>query len=258
VLDRGDLAGAEPSLSEGVLGAVYCPDDGVVDQTATTIAYAHAARALGADVREGFAVARCEAAAGRVTAIIDAAGGRTEAARAVLLLVNAQATPLLASVGAQIDLPRVYPQVVIARPPADVALRHLVGHMERRLAMKRLPSGEIMVSGGWLGRWNEAEERGEVIDANVAANLQDAAAVVPALAGATVASAHADLAEAVGPGLLPVIDRAPECENLYLGTGWTGHGFAIAPAAARLLARWALGSAKPVEFLPFGWREAGS
>ncbi len=35
---------------------------------------------------------------------------------------------------------------------------------------------------------------------------------------------------------------------------WTGHGFAIGPAVARLVATWLLDGEKPPELAPLAWR----
>ena len=43
LVERGELREMEPELSETMLGALYCPNDGVADHFATTKAYAAAA-----------------------------------------------------------------------------------------------------------------------------------------------------------------------------------------------------------------------
>jgi sarcosine oxidase subunit beta len=180
---------------------------------------------------------------------------RHEAARAVIVLANAGAPALLAPLGVRVPALPVCPQVLFTAPVAGLDVRHLIGHLERRLAVKQLPGGDLMISGGWLGRWDEAMQRGDTIEENVAGNMAEASAVFPALAGTAVREAYADRAEAVGPELLPLIDHVPGFSNIVLGTGWSGHGFAIAPAVVRLLAHWLLGGAKPRELAPFHWRE---
>ena len=44
---------------------------------------------------------------------------------------------------------------------------------------------------------------------------------------------------------IPIIDYLPGAANMLVGVGWSGHGWAIAPAVARLLADWALGGERP-------------
>jgi sarcosine oxidase subunit beta len=248
-VERVQLRGIEAALAASVMGAVFCPDDGIADHTATTLALADAARQASAEIREGTRVERLEH-----DAVVLESGERVEAKRAVAVLANAGSSALLATLGVELELPVVYPQIIVANPVERFSLRYLIGHMDRRLAAKQLASGEIMISGGWLGRWNKEEDRAKPLPENIAGNMNDARAVFPALAGVESIRAYADRAESVGPGLLPIIDRLPGHENIVVGAGWTGHGFALAPAVNRLLAGWLLGGERPSEFEELGWR----
>lgn len=248
LVERRDLLHLEPGLSAGVLGAVYCPRDGVVDHTATTLAYAAAAERHGAQIIE-----RTRALSVEQSAVVTA-DGRFEAGRAVVVLANAGARALLEPLGIALPGGRVFPQIVFTDPTAPSSVRHLIGHFERQLAVKQEPDGSLMISGGWLGRWNAAARRGEVVADRVEGNVADARAVFPAMDGASITGAFADRAESVGPELVPVVDFVPGVDRLVVGAGWSGHGFAIAPAVVRLLAQWLLEDTRPAELAPFGWR----
>jgi sarcosine oxidase subunit beta len=250
LVDRDQLRGIEPVLGPGVLGAVFCPGDGIADHTATTLALADAARAAGAEIREGARVERIEG-----DGVVLEDGERIAAGQAVVVLANAGSAALLATLGVTIELPVVYPQIIVANAPERFSLRHLIGHMERRLAAKQLPNDDVMISGGWLGRWNEEERRAKPLAENIAGNMNDARAVFPALAGVEAIRAYADRGESVGPGLLPIVDRVPGFDKVFVAAGWTGHGFALAPAVNRLLAEWLLGGERPAEFEGLGWRK---
>jgi sarcosine oxidase subunit beta len=249
LIERDQLRGIERALGPSIRGAVFCPYDGIADHTATTLALADAARGAGAEIREGSRVERLED-----NAVVLEGGQRVGATRAVVVLANAGTSALLATLGLEIELPVVYPQIIVASPVDRFSLRYLIGHMERRLAAKQLPNGEFMISGGWLGRWNKEEGRAKPLAENIAGNMNDARAVFPALAGVESIRAYADRGESVGPSLLPIIDRVPGFESIVAGAGWTGHGFALAPAVNRLLAEWLLGGERPSEFEGLGWR----
>lgn len=49
-------------------------------------------------------------------------------------------------------------------------------------------------------------------------------------------------------------DTAPTAENLYSATGWSGHGWAIAPVVTRLLATWVFEQAWPELLRPFSYK----
>jgi sarcosine oxidase subunit beta len=119
------------------------------------------------------------------------------------------------------------------------------------VALKMLPGNRVMLSGGWRGRLNAVTGRGETIPASVTGNWADAIAVFPAIADLAIAEATADRAEANSLDLVPVIDRVPGASNAIVAVGWTGHGWAIAPAVAPLLAAWALDGETPALLRPF-------
>ena len=50
---------------------------------------------------------------------------------------------------------------------------------------------------------------------------------------------------------IPVIDRLPDCRNGFFATGWSGHGWAIAPAVADLIVQWAEHDDPPALLAPF-------
>jgi sarcosine oxidase subunit beta len=87
----------------------------------------------------------------------------------------------------------------------------------------------------------------------VAGNLAQAVAVYPGLAGVHVQQAAADRLETQTVDGIPVIDRIGEASNLFIGTGWCGHGWAIAPAVCGLLAEWAVDDESPDQLRPFAY-----
>lgn len=109
-----------------------------------------------------------------------------------------------------------------------------------------------MITGGWLGRRDPETGRGVVDDDQVAGNLADAVAVYPSLADVEIAAMVADRAEAIAHDLVPIIDTVPGTTNALFATGWSGHGWAIAPAVIELLATWAATGDRPDILRPFG------
>jgi sarcosine oxidase subunit beta len=171
--------------------------------------------------------------------------------RSVIVACNAGVPELLASVGVTVPTFPVVPQVVVTEPAPPGLVRHLIGHAHRRLALKALPDGRLMITGGWLGNWDPQAQRGEVLADQVDANLAEAAAVFPQLAGVPVGVALADRVESIAPDMVPVIDRVPGIANAWFATGWSGHGWAIAPAVSELLVEWLLAGERPPALAPF-------
>lgn len=251
-LEGARLRDVEPGLSDKVLGALHAPLDGVADHEATTRAYAAAAVRAGAVVRTNAEVTRLERAADRITAVLLASGERVAVGRALLLLNNGGLLDLAArELGCVLPAWNIYPQVVLSTPAAVAPFTSYVGHLHRPVALKMVPCGAVMLSGGWRGRWNAETRRGETIPASVTGNWAEAVALFPAIGGLAIAESMADRAETTSLDAVPVIDRAPGVANAFLACGWTGHGWAIAPAVAPLLADWARDGACPELLRPF-------
>jgi sarcosine oxidase subunit beta len=258
-LDRDAAREIEPGLSDVVLGALHCPHDGVADHNATTHGFAARAREAGVEVREGAKVTGLEIGGGRVVAVLLEDGERIEVGRDVLLLNNAGVADMLFDTfDRRLPVWSIFPQAMATEPAAAAPFRSLFGHEHRPLALKMLPDGSVMLSGGWRGRRNPETGEGETLAAAVAGNWAEAVRIFPALEGLELVTARADRAETSCVDDIPIIDRLPEAPNLLFATGWSGHGWAIAPAVAPLIAEWARGGSAPEQLRPFGLGRFGS
>lgn len=248
MLGRAELREREPLVSERVLGALFCPKDGVADHTATTRGFAKRAVALGADIREHTPVASLVRRGDVVTGVLTAEGAFVEAQRGVLLLSNYHSKGFVAEqLGLTLPVWSLFPQVMLTAPLAEPVLHHLIGHAGRRLAMKPAAGGRVMISGGWHGD----PGRGNTIPAQIEGNRAEAVAVYPSLAGVPIELATADRPELISVDDVPIIDYLPGARNVLLATGWSGHGWAIAPAVCGLLAEWVVLGSRPGLLEPF-------
>lgn len=251
-LEGDRVRDVEPGLGAQVLGGLHAPLDGVADHEATTRAYARAAERAGATVRTGAAAVGLDLGGGRVRGVTLADGSSVGVGRELLLLANGGVADLVErELGWRLPVWTVFPQVVRSTPAARAPFRSLVGHLHRPVALKMIPGGSVMLSGGWRGRWNAETGRGETIPASVTGNWAEAVSLFPAIAELEMAEATADRAETSCIDLVPVMDRVPGAANLLVACGWTGHGWAIAPAVAPLLAEWVLDGRTPDLLRPF-------
>ena len=174
LLDAVQLRELEPNLSESVIAAIYCPKDGVADHTATTRSMANAARAQGAAIQEHVRVTGLSRQGQRVVSLnADIQGEPTEipVGKQVILLSNAHVAGFVESqLGLQLPIWRMLPQVMALRADIPPPMTHLIGHAHRTLAIKPLPDGRVMISGGWRGRWNATSGQGEPIAEQVEGN----------------------------------------------------------------------------------------
>lgn len=244
----------EPYLSEHVQAALYCPKDGVADHTATTRGFAQAAQRLGAEIRTQTRVVSLERQGDRVSAVLTADEERIPVRHSVILLANTSVPEMLQRQFAVV-LPvwRMLPQIVLIGPVTPAPVYHLIGHAHRRLAIKTTPDGHIMISGGWRGQWNPTTGQGDTQPEQIQGNVAEAVAVYPCLEGVAVTAAAADRPETLAVDGIPIIDRVPGTSNAFFATGWSGHGWAIAPAVCQLLATWVATGNLPGLLRPFAY-----
>jgi sarcosine oxidase subunit beta len=255
LVETAELHEMEPHLAPQVRAAIFCPKDGVADHTATTLGLASAAQRHGAQILENTALTHLETQGNRVSAVITSTGERVPVNKALLLLSNYHVVDLLAhQFGAHLPVWKRLPQILVTEPVHPTPVRHLIGHAHRRLAIKAFGDHQVMISGGWLGRWNPRTGRGEVQSDQVAGNMAEAVAVYPCLAGTAIAQTAADRLETDTADHIPIIDRVPGLDNAYFATGWSGHGWAIAPALWPLIANWAMHERYSPLLQPFSYR----
>ena len=249
LLNAGQLRELEPLVSENVIAAIYCPKDGVADHTATTRAMANAAQDQGARILENSPVTGLRRQGDTVVSIrvtIDGEDTEIEVGKQVILLSNAHAAGfVLDNLGIELPVWRMWPQVMALAAGISPPMTHLIGHAHRTLAIKPLPDDRVMVSGGWRGSWDEATGQGEPVAEQVEGNRLEAVAVYPALADLAVDEVFSDRSEMISVDGIPIIDYLPGAQNMLVGVGWSGHGWAISPAVGRLMAQWVLSGERP-------------
>jgi sarcosine oxidase, subunit beta len=251
ILGAGELAERQPGLSAGVRWALYCPLDGVADHGAATRAFAQAAAREGADVREGTEALRVRAQ-GAGGMVVETEHGRLTAERAVFVLNNWSARSLVKdSFGVDLPIWRIFPQMNFVRPPNGVQIPNLIGHESRPLSIKSVEGLGVMLSGGRTGAWDVETDSSTALPETFEANLADAAAVLPGLEGSEFLFSDTSRSESCCVDGIPIVDRLPADGTVFVGTGWTGHGFAISPAVAECLVEWALSGERPAALAPF-------
>lgn len=257
LIDAETVRELEPGVSHDVVGAIYTPLDGVVDHTATTRSYARAAARRGASVIEHAEVSLIESR-GDLSIVTTADGLRFTASRAVVVLANSHAPALLTtSFGMGLPVWRYNPQATTVRARDGGTINGLVNHMSRRFSAKAISSDLVMLTGNHGGTWDELHDVGVADPAVTAASLHDAPVLFPGLADAVVVGIDASRGDSVSVDDVPFIDRVPGAPQVLFGLGWSGHGFAIAPAVARLLSEWVLTDKRPGELEPFGIARLG-
>lgn len=253
-----ELAEIQTGLSQDIKAGIYCAKDGVCDHGGFTRAVADRARNIGVVVQEDTAISHFETHGDSVTAVITAKGESIAFSGNLFVLANSGAHELVKTAfNLQLPVWNACLQVMITEPFDRVHVDTVLGHAHRMVSIKAEPDKRLMISGGWHGAWDVTSQRGSVLPSAVEGNLAQAIAVFPELQGVEVARTDADHLEAMSVDDIPIIDRVPGIANGYVATGWSGHGWAIAPVVATLIVKWALSRERSELLAPFVLKRFG-
>jgi glycine/D-amino acid oxidase-like deaminating enzyme len=228
VIGANELRNLAPDLSQGMMGAVFCPQEGRIDPLRGTMALAKLAGDKGTRMLKG----------AEVTGIIrdgDAWHVRTTRGTVIANRVVNCAGPWGGVIGAMVglDLPVTGTvQQVIVTEPAPRLVEHLVAYAHRHLSLKQQDSGGLLIGGGWFGSFDQADGRSRNLRRNIQGNLWVAARVLPALRGLSIVRSWT--------GINTAIDRAPLLGDVPGLPGFfnaiTANGYTLGPIAGRLTA----------------------
>lgn len=230
-----------PNLAPGVLLGAFTPGDGQAHPGRTAAALAAAAVREGAMILR-HAPARLKRSGDRLAGVALPEGRRLHA-DVVVLAAGAWSLGCLAGLG--LDLPvRARGLQMLLSEVAPPLLGPTVTAVGRNLSLKQVPSGQMMVGGRWFARPVGVEPGVEPIDDHVARQWNAAVAVLPRMSALSLAQSWAG-AEAQSLDGLPFVGPT-ELDGLYVATGFSGHGFQIAPAIGELVARDLLAGPEPL------------
>ena len=237
----GAVRDVAPAISEHVLAASFCPSDGHANPVKATRAFAGAAKARGALVREGVEARSIIVEHGRVAGL-DTSQGFVPADVAVVA-AGVHAPGLLAPLGLHLPLTVMLVQVLQTEtlPPL---LDQVLGVANADCAGRQEADGRLRVTSGLgavpaeAGGWTEEALRPGAGD--IARLRQRVGQILPKLAEAPLYRAWGGLID-LTPDALPVIDAPQAISGLVVAAGFSGHGFCLGPVSGEIIADLALG-----------------
>jgi sarcosine oxidase subunit beta len=214
-------------LVEELAGAAWCPDDGYFDQPQAAVQ----AIARHVDVRI--------ATVGAVTASgsgweVSGPFGRMSAA-AVVVATGVDANDLLGPLGCPLPIEPEERHLFLSEPVHERLLEPLVVAPELHFAAKQLGSGRVLSSD--LGAVGDPGEGATRWRAAVREGIRRLVPMLQYVDFTVLASGSYD----VTPDRQPALGPVPGHEGLHVAAGFSGHGFMIAPAVARIVAAGVLG-----------------
>jgi sarcosine oxidase subunit beta len=212
LVSPGEAAELVPGLrADGLAGGAWCAEDGYFDRPQSVVE----AFGRGLEIRIG-----------------EIASLEPRLAGTVVVAAGAETADLLRPLGVELPIEREERYLFLSEPIRERLLEPLVVSAERRFAAKQLGDGRVLTSD--LGARGDETQR-EAWRANVRAGIEE---LLPALAYVSfpvLVRGEYD----VTPDHQPLLGRVDD--GLYVAAGFSGHGFMIAPAVARIVADAVLG-----------------
>ncbi len=220
-----------PAAGPQIIAGSYSPGDGFANPMLVTKAFASAARRSGARIHTHTEVRGIRREANTVVGVDSSRG--SIASRWVINAAGAWSPTLSSTVG--VDLPiRPMAHQMMVTEKAPPMLKPVLTCVGRGLSLKQMPQGQFVIGGGWPGIVDMAAERGWPKAGSPSGSARQVTAVLPATMGLLLLRVWNSL-EAHTPDVLPILGRVDGLEGYLLATGFSGHGFALAPSVGTLL-----------------------
>ncbi len=258
VLSTEQLRTLVPTLTfSGTEAGVLFPTGGFADPYQTTLSLARAAHRQGAEIRENAAVTGLQANAGGWE--VQTNGGSIST-RLVVNCAGAWSKRVAAMAG--IDLPIEINRVpsFIFRRPKSLALVSPILSDGVNLVYARALDQKLLRAGHFGSepeiadpdQWDETVNQAQLAVMRTALNRRCEPMRHTACFGGF--SALYDMT----PDGHPIISSFPSAPGFWANCGWSGNGFASAPAAGRALAQLILDGKSEIDLSMFAWpRDAG-
>ena len=245
LLSAADLRWMAPYLSERMIGAAYCPDEGKANPLKATPAFAAAARRHGARILPSCEVTALSADGDGYRA--ETSAGPIGAAR-VVNAAGADAGRISAMLGIELPIQGVPIQVSVTEP-AEPLVHHLVYFAGDKLTLKQAKNGSFLIGGGWPALQSVHARRPAVNPESLRSNLRIARHVVPRLGSVCLLRVWPAIVNGTADWK-PILGELPGRPRFYMSM-FPWMGFTAGPMSALLTAELVLGRKPSLDVAAF-------
>jgi len=226
-----------PELNtEGVLLGTYCPSDASANPFLATQAYADAARRLGVEIELFTPARRILVEEGRVAGV-ETDHGVISTPR-VLNAAGSHSAPLAATAGVELPI-TPYRREILVTEPLERFFHPMIISFSYGIYFRQTKHGAV------IGGFADPDEPSGFDQTSSLEFLRTMCAklsfLMPALRSVKVVRQWAGLYD-MTPDALPILGPVDRVGGFFQASGFSGHGFMIAPKVAMLLAQLMTGA----------------
>lgn len=249
LLGAAELRARFPWLGDGVAGGSFCAEDGHANPRLVTPAFARAARAASADIREGIEVV--EAVHNGHVFVLRLSDGTALRARRLINAAGAWGSVVASWFSETVPEAVMAPNMCVTDPISYFLVPNL-GVCGGDIYIRQIRRGNVIFGGG-VGVADRDGITARPLAAVTARAVRAAVALVPRLVGAQVIRTWSGI-EGVMPDRLPVISVSATTPDLIHAFGFSGHGFQLGPGVGAVLAELTLdgGTETPIDTFGIG------
>lgn len=240
LVDRAEAHELAPILAPSVIGGAFTNGDGQANPRLTTRAFLDAALQAGAvhrrETADGFLMAGPKVQGVTV-------GSEEVGANHVVIAAGSWSPRLVSELGVELPI-WVQGLQMLRTDPVALILSPTVGCEGRPLSFKQLPSGAFYIGGGWPATVDPQAHTCQIRDAAVQGSWTTACALFPVLRDRRIEARLCGL-ECVSVDGVPLVGPVPNIEGAYVATGFSGHGFQLAPALGEAVTEDLIGKKPP-------------
>jgi sarcosine oxidase, subunit beta len=242
LVDRKEARSLVPGLNDRVVAGSYSPIDGQADPVLTTRAFAIAAQRHGAIYWTGTSTSSFTVHKEHVKSVQTERGEIT--AGHIVLAAGAWSDELAATIGLRLPIRTRALQMILSTPAQSNLLQPVISAVGRVLSLKQVANGAFLLGGGWLGDSTPDRRSFIMRSTSIQGNWATARELLPAVGDQRIARSWCGL-EAQSIDDIPFIGSMPGLKGLTIAVGFSGHGFALAPAIGRSVAEQINGHSTP-------------
>lgn len=225
-----------PYLSKDIIGAAFCPDEGHANPRHVTLQFAKRAAEKGAKILT-------ESAVTNITQykdewIVEINNEATIRSHHVILAAGAWVSDIARMIGIHIPM---FPVPLTMNVTERVApfIPHMVQHVGKRITLKQVRDGNVLIGGGWSSKFLKSEGRldfnkSPLIDPEaIIGNCKIARDLVPGVGHLRVIRSWPGVT-GITADQLPLLGEFPDRRGIWIAGG--GSGFTFGPLYGSILA----------------------